>query len=88
MSRVITPPDTDFASKNTTILLVNAPETDIEVLVLHLKQLYQNIDVYLYRDEFEDSGWAFNVAAASDKVFTYPSTSIQEIVTWLDNLNG
>lgn len=88
MSRVITPPDTDFASKNPTVLLVNAPDVDVEVVTLHLKQLPQSIDLYLYRDEFEDTGWAFNVAAVSDRVFTYPNTNVEEIITWLNELNG
>lgn len=88
MSRIITPPDTDFASKNPTVLIINAPRVDIDVIALHLKQLPQSIDVYLYHDEFEDAGWAFNVAAVSDKVFTYPNYNVQEITTWLTNVNG
>ena len=88
MSRVITPPDTDFASKSPSILAINATPTDVEILTLYLKQLFTDIDVYLYRDEFEDTNWAFTVSGSVDKVFTCPDSSIQNIIEYLQGLNG
>lgn len=88
MSRIITPPDTDFASKHPSILVINASATDVELLTLYVKQLFADIDVYLYRDEFADTSWAFTVSGTVDKVFTYPDTSIQNIVEYLQGING
>lgn len=88
MSRVITPPDTDFVSNTPSILVINASETDVELLTLFLKQLFIDVDVYLYRDEFNDAKWAFTVSGTVDKVFTYPNTDIQEIISYLQKLNG
>lgn len=88
MSRVITPPDTDFASTAASILVINATETDVELLTLYLKQLFVDVDVYLYRDQFDDANWAFTVSGAVDKVFAYPDTKIQDIVEYLQGLNG
>lgn len=88
MSRVITPPDTDFVSKHHSILVINAPMTDIELLTLYLKQLFVDVDVYLYRDEFEDTSWAFTVSGTVNKVFTYPESKIQDIIEHLQGLNG
>lgn len=88
MSRVITPPDTDFASANTSLLAVNLSDSDVEILTLFLKQYFKDVDVYLYRDEFEDSGWAMTVAAAVDKVFNKSSCTVQDIMEYLQGLNG
>lgn len=88
MSRVITPPDTDFVSKNHSILVINAPETDVELLTLYLKQLFVDVDVYLYRDSFDNASWAFTVSGAVNKVFSYPNTTIQEIIEHLQGSNG
>lgn len=88
MSRVITPPDTDFDSKNPSVLVVNATDTDVEILTLFLKQLYTDVDVYLYKGEFEDAGWALTVASAVDKTFKLPANQIQEVIEYLRSLNG
>lgn len=88
MSRVITPPDTDFVSLNPSILVINATPTDVELLTLYLKQLFTDVDVYLYRDEFADTSWAFTVSGAVDKVFTCPESTIQNVIGYLQGLNG
>lgn len=84
----MTPPDTDFASTNQIILVINAPEHAVQALALALKLMPVPVDVYLYRDEFEDSGWAFSVAAVASKVFTFPDTNVKEIVEFLQENNG
>lgn len=88
MSRVITPPDTDFVSLNPSILVINATLTDVELLALYLKQLFTDVDVYLYRDEFADTSWAFTVSGTVDKVFTCPESTIQNVIEYLQGLNG
>lgn len=88
MSRVITPPDTDFVSLNHSILVINATHTDVELLTLYLKQLFTDVDVYLYRDEFADTSWVFTVSGAVDKVFTCPESTIQNVIEYLQGLNG
>lgn len=88
MSRVITPPDTDFVSLNPSILVINATPTDVELLTLYLKQLFTDVDVYLYRDEFADTSWVFTVSGAVDKVFTCPESTIQNVIEYLQGLNG
>ncbi len=88
MSRFITPPDTDFASKNPSILVIGASESEVEVLGLAVKETDLNIDVYLYREEFDDAGWALNVASVVDKVFKFPKSSLEEVFEYLKKLNG
>lgn len=88
MSRVITPPDTDFTSTTPSILVINATETDVELLALYLKQLFIDVDVYLYRDEFDNAKWTFTVSSSVDKVFSCPEDTIQNIVGYLQELNG
>lgn len=88
MSRFITPPDTDFASKNHCILVIDAPDPDVEILGLVVKQLPVNVDIHLYRDEFDAAGWALTVASAVDKVFKYPNSTLQDVIDYLQKLNG
>lgn len=88
MSRFITPPDTDFASKNPSVLIIGAADSEVEVLGLMVKQIDLNVDIYLYRDEFDDTGWAFTVAGAVDKVFRFPASTLQDVTDYLQKLNG
>ena len=82
MSRFITPPDVDFAD-DTSVLLKNYSAADIEVVALTAKCTARDFDIYLYKDDYDDTAWLARVESMVHKTFTSGTDTLSNIVDYL-----
>jgi len=68
MTRFITPPDVFLDSQNEKILLIDATADEVETIAYICSNLDQDYDIYLYRDEFDDTAWLTQVAGRADRL--------------------
>lgn len=85
MSRFITPPDTDFRSVPK-ILVKNFKSSEVELVALTAKVSNADFDVYLYSDDFDDTPWADSVASSVDQTFDSATSTVNDVINYLQNL--
>ena len=87
MSRFITPPDKDFRQVPN-ILIKNFKPSEVELVALTAKVSPAEFDIYLYNDDFADANWADDVEGTVDRTFDSNTSKINEVIEYLQSLNG
>lgn len=87
MSRFITPPDKDF-QQIPNILIKNFKPNEVELVALTAKVSPAEFDIYLYSDDFADADWVDSVEGTVDKTFDSNTSTVNQVIEYLQSLNG
>ena len=68
-SKLITPPD--FIESGNNILIVDASEFELATLILWLKTVNLDLNLYLYRTDMSNVNWLYNILTNVQTVLLY-----------------
>ena len=87
MSRFITPPDKDFRQVPN-LLLKNFKSSEVELVALTAKMSTAEFDIYLYSDDFDSKDWVDDVEGTVDQTFDSTTSTVNDVINYLQSLNG
>lgn len=75
-SRIITYPSLVTKTNNHTVVLIDAPDQDIENIALFLGASANNYDVYLYQSEQSDLQWLSGITSNADQLVILKGSTV------------